>query len=221
MKYLKNRHNCEIKILNLGGGFGVPEITAYKIADLATLAIRRLLRKPTDFSHRPFNFRKMASDIVFHLERKLDEYRLPYPRLMLEPGRSLVGNTTHLLTTILEVKQTPKNNWLIIDAGTNLMPVLTFYSEHHDILVETRSKIKQITSIAGPLLYSSDSLVSGRVLPEGKTSDAVIICDTGAYFACQANQFLYPRAASVLIDGKNSRVIERRETTSDLFARIV
>ena len=139
----------------------------------------------------------------------------------MEPGRSLVGNSTHLLTTIVETKQTSANNWVIIDAGTNLMPVLTFYSEYHDILVFSKFHQRVKTSIAGPLLYSSDSLVSGRTLPRGRIGDLVMICDVGAYFNCQANQFLYPRAASVLITDKAQTIIERRETVHDLFNRVV
>ena len=221
MDLLKRKYKISISILNLGGGFGAPEITSYKISDFAIQAIRRFLSLPFAFIHRPINYSAMSQRIISYLEKKLNEYDLPYPHLMFEPGRSLIGNTTHLLTTAVETKKTINNNWAIIDAGTNLMPILTFYSEYHDIIVfgNSRSTIK--TSLAGPLLYSSDSLASDRLLPKIKPGDVVMICDTGAYFSCQANQFLRSRPATVIVDGKKASIVERKETVEDIFNRSV
>lgn len=219
MDLLKRKYNTEISILNLGGGFGAPEITSYKVTDFGFQALRRLLLLPFDFAHRPMNFEEMARNIIFHLETRLNEYNLPYPHLLFEPGRSLIGNTTHLITTVLQTKKTSHNNWAILDAGTNLMPILTFFSEYHDIVVLGKTGHEVPTSLAGPLLYSSDGLVNNRPLPRIKSDDLVMICDTGAYFNCQANQFLRPRAASILIDGKEHVVIERRETVKEIFSR--
>jgi diaminopimelate decarboxylase len=221
MVFLRQQYGVEIKLLNLGGGFGIPEITAYKVTDLAKQAIARFLGQPMNFSHRPTHFEQRAQQIIAYLEEQLTHRQLELPHLMLEPGRSLVGNTTHLLTTIVERKETKHNNWMIIDAGTNLLPVLTIYSEYHDIVVFTKNREQKKTSIAGPLLYSSDIIVSGRTLPQGQVGEIVMICDVGAYFNCQANQFLYPRAATVLIEATKPRLIQRRETVADLFVRDV
>jgi len=219
MVHLKNNFGINIKILNLGGGFGASEITPYKITDFAIQFAQRFLHIPQKFKHINFNFDLTASTIVNYLEQKLVEKKLDFPHLFLEPGRSLIGNTTHLLSTVVETKKSAINDWVIIDAGTNLLPILTFYSEYHDIKIF--SKLPEIkTSMAGPLLYSSDSIVSGRLLPKASLNDIVMICDTGAYFNCQSNQFLYPRPASILIDKDNNPiVIQRKETIDDLFSR--
>ncbi|KKS86303.1 MAG: Orn/DAP/Arg decarboxylase, family 2 [Candidatus Gottesmanbacteria bacterium GW2011_GWA1_43_11] len=216
--FLRDEYDVTISVINLGGGFGLPRITAYTVPDLAANAVKHLFGSSVEHEHTPMPFTDMVTTIMNYLQEKLVENKLPLPILMLEPGRSLIGNTCHLLTTIVETKKTDHNNWMIIDAGTNLMPVLTVYSEFHDIVVFSDSRKKQATSLAGPLLYSSDTIVKNRMLTEGQIGDVVMICDVGAYFNCQANQFLYPRAATVLIDQK-PRLMQRRETVDDLFNR--
>ncbi|OGD08936.1 hypothetical protein A2397_05060 [Candidatus Amesbacteria bacterium RIFOXYB1_FULL_44_23] len=219
MAMLKSKLDINIKTLNLGGGFGVSEITAYKVTDLGMQFAKRLLGQPQTFEHKKFDFERVSNEICTYLEKKLAENDLAAPHLFLEPGRSLVGNTTHLICSVVETKSSPINDWTIIDAGTNLMPILTFYSEYRDIQIFSKEhEIK--TSMAGPLLYSSDSIVSGRMLPRAKVGDVVLICDTGAYFNCQSNQFLYSRPASILVDKANHvRLIQRAETVKDVFVR--
>lgn len=221
MFYLKNRYGLEIDILNLGGGLGVESISAYKPFDLGSQWLARLMNKPVKFSHKPINFKKIILKILSHLENELVKNNLKFPYLMMEPGRSLIGDTTHLLTTVVGVKETEHKSWLIMDAGTNLMPVLTLYSEYHDIYVLSSPKRRPTkkVSIAGPLLYSADIIVSDRLLPKAEVGDLVVICSVGAYFNCQANQFLYPRPATILVQDGKTNIIQRRETTKDIFNR--
>ena len=66
---------------------------------------------------------------------------------------------------------------------------------------------------------ASDIVLTNRMLKQGSSNDLVIIRNTGAYFSCQSNQFLQPRAATVLTKGRSSRVVQRRETVKDILVR--
>ncbi|OGM19204.1 hypothetical protein A2686_04680 [Candidatus Woesebacteria bacterium RIFCSPHIGHO2_01_FULL_38_10] len=219
MVKLKSEYGFEVEIINLGGGLGVENITAYKVTDIALNSLKSFLKLDINYKNTSLNFESLGKEIVDYLEKKLEEKGLKYPTLMLEPGRSLIGNTTDLISTVITRKETKHNNWLIIDAGTNLMPILTLYSEYHEVDVLTKNKEKKRTSIAGPLLYSSDIVLTNRMLKQGSSNDLVIIRNTGAYFSCQSNQFLQPRAATVLTKGRSSRVVQRRETVKDILVR--
>ena len=219
MAYIRDKYDFMVRVLNLGGGFGVGKITTYQVTDFGKQVMARLWGRPIEFRHRPMRFEEMAKKILVHLEKRLKEHDLDCPMLMLEPGASLVGDSTHLIARIVEVKLTERRRWMVIDAGTNLLPVLTLYSEYHDIEILTNNRRKVKVSVAGPLLYSADVVASDRLLPMGKVGELVVIYNVGAYFNCQANQFLYPRAASVLVAGRGERLIQRRETVEDIFQR--
>ncbi len=159
--------------------------------------------------------------MVDRLHERLDHYSLPAPEFMMEPGRALVGNSTDLILKTVNVKTTDVSNWIIVDGGTNLLPVLTLFSEYHRIEVCNDATELRKTSMAGPLLYSADILASNRLLPPAKVGDLVVLRDVGAYCVVQANQFLYPRAASVFVDGKESYIVQRRETVEDVLVKDV
>ncbi len=217
-KKIKVNHNITIKIFNLGGGFGINEITAYKITDLAKSSIRNFLGVTTSFVNSTIDLQSISSNIISHLIKGLKKEGLELPLLSLEPGRSLIANSIHLICKIINIKNTDKTRWVIIDAGTNLIPILTIYSEFHEIIFHSKKQpIK--TSIAGPLLYSADIIVSNRLLPKADIGETVVIADVGAYFTCQANQFLFPRVPTVLISKNKEQIIQRREIIEDMLTR--
>lgn len=220
MAYLRDKYSIKISILNLGGGIGISEIVFYSMFDLGKNFLRNMFKRPIVYKFKEdFDFLQLSSKIVKRLEESLRSKNLPYPELMMEPGRALIGNTTDLLLKIINTKKTDVANWLILDGGTNLLPVLTLFSEYHKIDVLPYSGKKVKTSIAGPLLYSADILVSNRLLSRAQIGDKIALRDVGAYCVSQANQFLYPRAATVMLDGEKSQIIQRRETVEDVISR--
>lgn len=219
MKFLRDSYNHEIAVINLGGGVGIQTIKPYRIIDLALNSFKRILGFTLHENLKPFNFLALSRDIVDYLEKKLDENSLAYPRLMMEPGRALVGSSADLLLKVVNIKETERNNWIIVDGGTNLLPILTLFSEYHNIEVISNSNIFRRASVAGPLLYSADVLVANRILPAVSRGDLVVVHDIGAYCNSQANQFLYPRAATVIIDDNGTHIIQRRETVYDVLVR--
>jgi len=220
MKLLRDKYNVKISIINMGGGVGIPEIVFYTMFDLGKNFIKNMLGKPIVYRfNESFDFASLAQNIVKKLHDTLDMHGLTYPHLMMEPGRFLVGNSTDLILKVLNTKRTDVADWIIVDGGTNLLPVLTLFSEYHRIEMCTNNTEFKKTSIGGPLLYSADIVASNRLMPKASIGDLMIVRAVGAYCAVQSNQFLYPRAATIMVDGDKSHVIQRRETVDDVLQR--
>jgi diaminopimelate decarboxylase len=142
--------------------------------------------------------------------------------LLLEPGRFLVAQAGALLTRVLVVKKNGTKTFVITDAAMNdlIRPVL--YQAHHEILpvAEPRkSKQPEVTvDVVGPVCESGDFFAHDRAMPKVKAGDLVVLLDAGAYGMSQASNYnTRPRAAEVLVDGNEAKLIRRRETWKDLF----
>ncbi|MBI2024667.1 MAG: alanine racemase [Candidatus Harrisonbacteria bacterium] len=222
MRYLKEKHNVSISILNIGGGIGVPTIRAYSLVNLGVNFLKNMIGRPLrHVSNLQFSLPAMMKRIIDHLHQTLDRHNLSHPHLMMEPGRALVGDGIDLVTRIVNEKRTEIRKWYMIDGGTNLLPALTLFSESHDITVITdnRDSTMEKLSVAGPLLYSADIVATNRFLPKARIGDLIVVHDVGAYCGSQSNQFLYPRAATILVSGNTSTVIQKRESVEDVLSR--
>jgi diaminopimelate decarboxylase len=152
-------------------------------------------------------------------------------RLVLEPGRFIVGNAGILLSRVLYTKESGGKNFLIQDAAMNDLIRPTLYDSFHriwpaepaaglpapptDFEEEIPGTIKQ--DVVGPVCESGDFLAKGRSLPPLQAGDLVVTFSAGAYgMAMSSNYNSRPRAAEVLVDGENHRLIRRRETYEDL-----
>ena len=142
--------------------------------------------------------------------------------IVLEPGRSIVGNAGVLLTKILYRKQTGLKKFLIVDAAMNDLPRRALYQSIHSIIPVKKSHITGDSDqfdIVGPVCESADRFVTDWRLPKGlKNDDLLAVLSAGAYsFSMSSNYNSRPRAAEVLIDKKRFRVIRSRETYQDLI----
>jgi diaminopimelate decarboxylase len=143
--------------------------------------------------------------------------------LLLEPGRSLVGNAGLLLTRVEILKHGEAKNFAVVDAAMNDLARPALYDAWHDIVKvgagETaNSAAVQSYEIVGPICESGDFLGHDRplALAEG---DLLAILSAGAYgMAMSSNYNTRPRAAEVLVDGDQCHLIRRRETIAELFA---
>lgn len=140
----------------------------------------------------------------------------------MEPGRALIGNALDIYCSVVLKKETESGNWLIIDAGTNILSILTLLTEQHEVLTSSTIKEKKTYSIAGPLLYSSDIIARNLKLNLTKEKDFIVIKAVGAYFGSQSSNFLFPRCSNVLkTELGEFKLIERKETTSDVLLRSI
>jgi len=157
-------------------------------------------------------------------------------RLVLEPGRFIVGNAGILLSRVLYNKESGGKHFLIQDAAMNDLIRPTLYGSFHriwpvapaegfpsppeDYEVEIPGTKK--TDIVGPVCESGDFLAKDRRLPPMQRGDLLATFSAGAYgMAMSSNYNARPRAAEVLVDGATHRLIRRRETMDDLVRQEV
>ena len=140
--------------------------------------------------------------------------------LVIEPGRSLVGNAGWLLTRVEFLKHGEAKDFAIVDAAMNDLMRPSLYDAWHDIVpVQERQGVRRSYSIVGPVCESGDFLGHDRdlVLSEG---DLLAICSAGAYgMTMSSNYNTRPRAAEVMVQGAKVHEIRPRERVEDLFAQ--
>jgi len=140
-------------------------------------------------------------------------------RLLVEPGRWLVGPSGILLTRVIYVKENRGKAFVIVDAAMNdlIRPVL--YDARHPITPVARSgkNSARNVDVVGPVCESGDFLAQDYLLDEVKTGDLLAVWGAGAYAFAQASNYnARRRAAEVLVEGSRFRVVRRRETYGDL-----
>lgn len=155
------------------------------------------------------------ADYLGAIRQKLSNRGL---KLILEPGRRLVGNAGLLLTKIEYLKATPTHDFAIVDAAMNDLVRPALYDAWHDILpVVARHGSAKTYDIVGPICESGDFLAKGRQLSIS-TGDLLAIMSAGAYgMTMSSNYNTRPRAAEVMVDGTTAHLIRRRESLNELF----
>lgn len=140
-------------------------------------------------------------------------------KVIIEPGRSIIGNAGCLLTKVEYIKQQPDINFAIIDAGMNDFVRPTLYDAWQPILaVNQRTQHNAIYDVVGPVCESADVLGKERELAIS-AGDLLAIDYAGAYgFSMSSNYNSRGRAAEVLVHDQHTTLIRRRESHADLFA---
>ncbi len=151
-------------------------------------------------------------------------------RLVLEPGRFVVGNAGVLLARVTYVKRTPKRRFVIVDAAMNDLIRPALYGSVHAIWParafgppparggepDPTSKLTP-ADVVGPICESGDFLGKDVELPEVERGDLIAVFSAGAYgFTMSSNYNSRPRAAEVMVDGDAATAVRRRETYEDL-----
>ncbi|MFA4918447.1 MAG: diaminopimelate decarboxylase [Thermodesulfovibrionales bacterium] len=183
-----NEQGTEIKYLDVGGGLGI----SYK-------------------DEEPPVPKDLANKLIPLLEgRKLT--------LIMEPGRSIVGNAGILVTKTLYLKEGEDKEFVIVDAGMNDLIRPSLYDAYHRIEPVVKNKRETVLSdVVGPICESGDFLARGRELNRVKQGEYLAAMSAGAYgFSMSSNYNSRPRAAEVMVKGKEHFLIRKRETYEDL-----
>ncbi len=185
----------DFPVYNLGGGLGV----AYTTAD----------RPPA------------IADYVETLVAAVHELIGTDKRLLLEPGRALVANSTVTLYTVQTVKRNV-STWVAVDGGMsdNLRPML--YGSVYEAIAADRplAAVTERCHLAGKHCESGDLIVRDALLPDPAVGDVIATAATGAYGYSMANNYNgVPRAPVIFCREGNARVVVRRESYEDLVAR--
>ena len=140
-------------------------------------------------------------------------------RILIEPGRSLVGNAGLLLTRVQYLKHTSYRDFAIVDAAMNDLVRPALYDAYHEILpVTINGQNTNTYQIVGPVCETGDFLGHDRKLALSQ-GDLLAVMSAGAYgMSMSSNYNSRPRAAEVMVDGDNIHLIRERESIEQLFA---
>ena len=140
--------------------------------------------------------------------------------LMIEPGRSLVGNAGVCLTEVLYLKPGEQKNFCIVDAAMNDLPRPAMYQAYHAIVPLAQPKTPvpaSVYDVVGPVCESGDWIGRDRTLAV-QPGERLAVMSAGAYCMSMASNYnTRTRAAEVLVDGDRATVIRQRESLTDLF----
>ena len=157
-----------------------------------------------------------ASALWAALFQKIDARGFGDRKILIEPGRSLVGNAGVCLTEVLYLKPGEQKNFCIVDAAMNDLPRPAMYQAFHEIApVVPRLETTTTMDVVGPVCESGDWLGRDRELcvQEG---DILAVLSAGAYSMSMASNYnTRNRAAEILVDGESATVIRERERTQD------
>ncbi len=196
---IKKKTGFEAKELNLGGGFGVRYVKEHPCFDYAD-AIKQLANK----------MKEIAS-----------ENGISFPKVFMEPGRSIVASAGLTLYTVGSVKEIPDmKNYVSIDGGMPDNPRYALYQSQYDIVVADRAneKADYTCSVAGRCCESGDLIAENIKLQKPKKGDTLAVLVTGAYnYSMASNYNRIPRPPIVMIkDGKPYTAV-KRESFDDLI----
>jgi len=141
-------------------------------------------------------------------------------RLLIEPGRAIVGNAGVLLTRVRYLKSGGARHFAIVDAAMNDLLRPALYEAWHDIMPVTQptGRAAQRVDVVGPVCESGDFLGLDRTLAVAP-GDLLAVMSAGAYgMAMSSNYNTRPRAAEVMVDGDKAHIVRKRETVEELFA---
>ena len=186
--------------LDLGGGYGVRYVDSDPAADI------------------PGRLREVAE----RLRRRTAEAGLPMPRVLMEPGRSIVADAGLTVYTVSTVKHIPGcKNYVIVDGGMADNPRYALYGARYTVLHAQRETAEtEVFDLAGRCCENGDILQPGVLLPaDVRRGDLVCVCTTGAYnYSMASNYNRLGRPPVVMLTPEGSRLAVRRETPEDLTA---
>ena len=189
-------------LVDVGGGFGIRHVE-----DEQEAPVEELLRLVAGAVERDWLMRQ-----------------LPAPRLLVEPGRALVGPAAYTLYTVGAVKRAGDRHFVAIDGGMSDNPRPQLYQARYSALLANRAgdEIAGEFTVVGKHCESGDVLIDRAALPEPRRGDLIAVPATGAYtLAMGSNYNGVPRPAVALTGDGDARLIRRRETVDDLLQQEV
>jgi len=206
---LKLRERYPLEFFSIGGGIGIVYESSFASGRGDWWSEKDRVRATTTL---PLTIHDYAAAI-------LPPLRAIGLRVLLEPGRLLVGNAGVLLTRVRYIKQTGQKKFVIVDAGMNDLIRPALYQSYHEIVPvrETQDSARELVDVVGPVCESGDFFAQERELPEMKEGDLVALMSAGAYgFVMASNYNSRPLPAEVLVRGESFSLIRRRQTMEDL-----
>ena len=142
-------------------------------------------------------------------------------RILVEPGRFIVGNAGILVTRVEYVKRTGKKNFVIVDAAMNDLIRPAFYDSYHEIVPLARNGRHALISsdVVGPICESGDYFAKDRPLPKVGEGDCLALLSAGAYgFVMASNYNSRGMAAEVLVNKNQAALVRPRQPVEEIWA---
>lgn len=197
---VKDKLSLEIDILNLGGGFGI----MYTSED------------------DPVPYDKYIEKVSTVVKETAARNGIKVPQILMEPGRSIVapaGITLYTVGGVKDIKDVRK--YISVDGGMGDNPRYILYQSKYTAVVANNASAEpaEKVTVAGKCCESGDILLEDVMMPEINVGDTLAVLATGAYnYSMASNYNRIPRPAVVIVSGKESKVIIKRESYEDLIA---
>ncbi len=142
-------------------------------------------------------------------------------KLILEPGRSIVGNAGVMITKVIYIKRNEDKTFVITDGAMNDLMRPTLYDSHHTIVpVIERGEGRELVDVVGPICESGDFLAKDREIDMPLEGDIMAVMSAGAYGKTMSSNYnSRPRGAEVMVHGEDIMLVAERESWEDLVAR--
>ena len=141
-------------------------------------------------------------------------------KILIEPGRFIVGNAGILVTRVEYVKRTGRKNFVIVDAAMNDLIRPAFYDAYHEIVpLRRRGGATIKADVVGGVCESGDYFCKDRPLPKVGEGDYLALLSAGAYgFVMASNYNTRPRAAEILVNGRRAAVARERQPMKEIWS---
>jgi diaminopimelate decarboxylase len=202
IKAVAEETDFEAKELNLGGGLGIKYVS----------------------EHQPPTKDEFAEVLVNAVKRACAKHKVALPKLMLEPGRSIIGDAGTTLYSVGPIKEIPGvRTYVSVDGGLSDNPRPALYQARYSLILANNplGETKQVVTLSGKHC-ETDTLFEDITLPKVKTGDVLAVQSTGAYnYAMSSNYNRFARPAMVLVNEGRADLISKRQTLEDLTAQDV
>ncbi len=195
------KHQCGFITteLNLGGGFGI----YYTDGDT------------------PIELEQFLKNMLELIKKQSFELNIPIPKVMIEPGRTIISNAGTTLYDIGSTKTTfGEKNYIFVDGGMTDNPRPALYGAKYEAVIANKALSNNdiLYTIAGKCCESGDMLIKDIMLPKAETGDLLAIFSTGAYnYSMSSNYNRIPRPAVVFVKDGQPRLVVKRESYEDLI----
>ncbi len=194
---IRRKVGVEFEFIDIGGGLGIPYSENEKILD-----VEKAIAKTAEI-----------------FTAGVAKFKLGNPKLMLEPGRFIVGDAGIILTRVGTVKSAAKK-FVGVNAGMQTLLRPALYDAWHEIVVdgELGARNAEKVSVVGPICENTDQLARDRLLPKIAEKDLLAILDVGAYgFGMASNYNTRARPAEILVSGARAEIIRERDGLAEII----
>jgi diaminopimelate decarboxylase len=189
-----------LSTVDLGGGLGI----SYKVGD-------------SNISYEDY-----ASVVFSEIKSIVSKEGVNFPKIVVEPGRYIVADSSILLTKINYVKKLGNKKWLLVDAGMNDFIRVALYEAYHEILPTRKlnRKFLEKYNVGGPICESSDVFALNRKLPVMKSGELLAILDVGAYGLSMASNYnVRPIPRVIMVWKDKVKIVREKESLEDIIKK--